>query len=239
MPVLAMSEPDEQERSPEQLDGYFARALFRRLERQKEAGKYDTYLKRYRDSGFHRIVVLRLGQSEEQDSHSSFDVLLEDLLDFFLIRFCGDINRIDLPEEILKYQGLDRKDIDFREMILDYLQLEELGEIYYVDFLRMPLEKLKAAGKSFLFPEPDEKILLIADQSLTGNCRFGFAFTEKALYWRAHMQKPRMSAYSDLRTITPQEDWININGHFFNGGTTLNRRMSMLLRRIQLLEERK
>ena len=118
-------------------------------------------------------------------------------------------------------------------MIPDYLALDLEGEKVYTDFLKMPLDKLKNASKSFLFPEKDEKILFICDQSILGSCKEGFAMTEKALYWKAHLEKARAVDYRLLDEIKRTKEWISINGDFFNVSPSINLKMMKLLKKLR------
>ena len=155
------------------------------------------------------------------------------MLDYFIIRYCQDLNEIPLPEAILKYQDLSLEQIDLFEMIPDYLNFDQEEEKVFTDFLKMPLDKLKNASQSFLFPQKNEKILFICDQSLLGSCKEGFAMTEKALYWKAHLEKARVVQYNQLAKIERTKDWINVNDHFFNVNPSLNLKMMKLLKKLR------
>ncbi|NUO03787.1 MAG: hypothetical protein HUU01_24500, partial [Saprospiraceae bacterium] len=79
-----------------------------------------------------------------------------------------------------------------------------------------------------------ERIFFICDLSLLGNCKEGFALTEKALYWKSPLEKPRREALDQLFNLHRKENWITINDHFFNANPSLNIKLLKLLRGIQL-----
>ena len=60
--------------------------------------------------------------------------------------------------------------------------------------------------------------------------------TERAIYWRAHLEKARQVPYSNLRTIDRKKDWITINDHFFNVKESINLKMLKLLKKIKRLK---
>lgn len=201
-------------------------------ERVYASGFRDIVQRRAQQVGEKLQTQLELDAISLRSAHRKIELLLDELLDFFVIRYCQDLLETPLPESILKYQHLSLDQIDLFQMVLDYLDFAHESEIVYTDFLVMPVEKLKNAGRSFLFPEKNEKILLICDQSILGSCKEGFALTEKGLYWKAHLQKGRQVLFENLQQIEREKEWININGHFFNVNPSLNLKMLKLLRRI-------
>jgi len=74
---------------------------------------------------------------------------------------------------------------------------------------------------------------LICDQSVLGSLKEGFAFTEKAIYWRMHFEPARKVSYENISEIKREKDWITINGHFFNTTNSLNIRILKLLRKLK------
>jgi hypothetical protein len=227
-------------------DRFFV-TLKERVEAEHDAGKFREYSERLYESGFRDTVHRRAGQLAEEldeEKNNSSDRTrmqrylqnaFDELLDIFIIRHCGDINGVALPEAILRYQGADLQDVDLFQMILDYLDFAHEQETVYTDFLSMPIDKLRNAGKFFLFPEKDEKIFLICDQSILGSCREGFALTEKALYWKAYLQTARAAHFNRLADIRREKDWIAVNDHFFNVNPSINLKMMKLLKKIRAL----
>lgn len=229
-----------------QLNQQFFVALRDRIEREHDPKAFPEYSECMYLSGFRDVVLKRIqelailiremqeaGEAYPEEINALIEDLFEELLDQFIVLYCKDLNEIDYPEAILKYQLASRQTVPLLKMILDYLSLVEEGEEFYTDLLRMPLEKLQQAGKSFLFPTKEEKILLIADQSVLGTCKEGFAFTDVGFYWKAPMEKPRYVAFKHIQTLHRKAGWITINGYFFNASTTLNLKMLRLLDRLR------
>jgi len=234
-----------------QLTERFFKALRQRIQEEHQSQDFQTYSERLYTSGFRDTVQLRSDQladelirlrAEEDLTHRQALTLMQDvfdeLLDFFIIHFCQDLNEVELPEAILQYQGIEWDRVNLLEMIMDYLHLHKEKETFYTDFLLMPMEKLRNAGKSFLFPDKKEKILLICDQSLLGNCKEGFALTESAIYWKAPLEKPRVVRYDMLDEIRRHKEWITINGYFFSVSKAVNFRMLKLLKKIRKMQRK-
>lgn len=231
-----------------QIGAQFVKALHQRAIAAYPKDLFAAFSERLYDSGFRDVVDRRsrqmgeklndqllLGTLSVRSANKKVEQLLQDLLDFFIIRHCADLADHTLPEQILKYQQLSWEQIDLFQMVLDYLDFAHESEVVYTDFLIMPVEKLKNAGKSFLFPEKQEKILLICDQTILGSCKEGFALTEKAIYWKAHLQKARQVSYRQINRVEREKDWLNINGQFFNVNPSLNFKMLHLLQKLALL----
>ncbi|MEM6964738.1 MAG: zinc ribbon domain-containing protein [Bacteroidota bacterium] len=229
------------------IKAYFFQALRKRVEEEQAPTKYDDYLDRFYHSDFGHRFDVRLGQLAEeaylihakqdgQIQHKVDHLLAKNfsqLLDHFIIRYCYDLNVHDLPEKILAYHDATRASVSLQTMILDFLDLENENETYFVDFVVMPIQKLKNASKAFLFPDKDEKIMLITDQTIFGSCKEGFAMTEKGIYWKAHFEKAQRVFYRDLNTVEKEKDWIKINNRFFNVNPALNVKMMKLLRKLK------
>ena len=227
--------------------GYFIKELRKKVEEEQDVNKYGDYLNFFYDSGFDKTVLTRAEQMAEeaytihckQDGQElqAIDIMLSQnihsLLDHFIIRYCKELNAYYLPEGILKYEEVRQGSFELHQMIADYLAFEKEEEKVYTDFLSMPMNKLKNASMSFLFPRNDEKILLICDQTVFGSCKEGFALTEEAIYWKAHFEKAQKVTYRELQEIKREHDWITINRHFFNVNPGLNVRMLKLLRKLK------
>lgn len=238
-------EPSTYENAAEiwQLKQAFFDALKKRVEEEHPPAQYESFIDRLETSGFHEILNINVrniyGQVErmrlanepvfklETLRHISF----ENLLDTFIIRHCSDLIPIPLPEKILKYQ--DFREEELFEMVLDYLDLEKEPEPVYLDFIKMPIKKLQAASKKFLKTEKEEKIFFICDQSIAGSCREGFAMTDRALYWRAHLLPAQRIDYRHIISVAREQDWILINEHFFNVNPSLNLKVMKLLKKLQ------
>lgn len=221
-------------------------ALRQRVTREHQPDKINLYLERLYESGFREVIGRRFelfaNQLEQQQSlgllqlatlNHQLEALFLELLDYFIIYFCADLNEVVLPKAILKYQQAELSRVDLFQMILDYLDFAQEKEKVYTDLLKIPPDRLKTAGQSFLFPARDEKIFLFADQSLLGTGKEGFALTDRALYWKAPLQKARYVAYANLLSCERQDSWITINTYFFNAGFSLNLKMLRLLDKLR------
>ena len=154
-------------------------------------------------------------------------------MDYFFIKYCKDINEVPIPEAGLQYEGAEYSQTNLYQMVVDYLVLEEEDVVAYTDFLKMPLVKLQNAGRYYLFPDKNEKILVICDQTVFGSCKEGFALTEAALYWKAHFKPAQKVLYKDLKELENKGDHLLLNDHFFNAGKSLNVKMLYLLNRLK------
>lgn len=233
-----------------QITALFFSALRDRVREEHQSDQYALFSERLYESGFRDVLQRRVDQlAERLQTQLSTDAIstrqaigrieqtFAELLDFFIIRYAQDLVEVPLPEAILKYHGLDWDQIDLFQLMLDYLDFANESETVYTDFLVMPVDKLKNAGRSFLFPEKNEKIMLICDQSILGSCKEGFALTEAGIYWKAHLQKARQVQFRNLQHIIREKDWITINGHFFNVNPSLNMKMLKLLKKIKQLKQ--
>lgn len=226
---------------------YFFQALRERVKEEQDMNKYSDYLDRFYHSDFGHRFDVRLKQLAEEVYliHAKQDGQIQrkvdhflsknfnQLLDHFIIRYCHDLNLHFLPEKILSYHQATQESIELQTMILDFLDLGNENETYFVDFIVMPVQKLKNASKAFLFPDKDEKIMLIMDQTIFGSCKEGFAMTEKGIYWKAHFEKAKQVFYRDLIHIEKEKNWIKINDNFFNVNPSLNIKMMKLLRKLK------
>lgn len=242
--ISSQSAPREEPAWQDDPAAYFVDAFMRMLQQRvaEEQGEehHQLYTERLYQSGFRDTLQRRAEQFGQRaagitDGRKVRRQVAE-LVDYFLVRHGADLNHVPWSEAVLKYQGLSLTEIDLFQMALDYLDFAHESETVYTDFLQMPMEKLRTAGQSFLFPDKQERILLICDQSILGTCREGFALTEKALYWKAHLANPVKVFFSELREIKPEKDWIKINGQFFNANPSLNIKMMRFLRAIDRLQ---
>ncbi|MCB0636486.1 MAG: zinc ribbon domain-containing protein [Lewinella sp.] len=227
----------------------FNERFWARLEERVNAEQNLRHLSAYQEqlyqSGFRETVHRRLQQQAEQ-TRRQLDQrqwtekvadrqllwLIDDLLDFFFIIHASHLNEKPLPEAILPYQQQDPHRIDQRQMALAFLDFEQEKENVYTDLLHMPMRKLRKAGRSYLFPEKDEIIWFVCDQSLLNTGKEGFAMTEKALYWKSGLQPAQQVPYADLARLQREKEWLLINDLYFNASPTLNTKMIWLLRKL-------
>jgi hypothetical protein len=224
----------------------FQERLNERVACEQDETQLPQYQERLYESNYRETVQRRLLQWEESLTISPHQTeqqrhlrelrhLCDDLLDFFFIIHCADINKIVLPQVLLRYQQLPVQEVDLGEMALAFLDFEHEEERLYTDFVKMPVNKIRNAGKAFLFPEREEKIWFICDQSLLGNAKKGFAMTEKALYWKSGLQAAQRVYYHKLFALSKEKEWLLINELYFNASPSLNTKMIWLLRRLSRL----
>ncbi len=232
----------QSEKLEQEMTELFFSALKDRIRDMFGAVDPQLFFERVYSSGFRDLVQRRAAQSAQLIRKGSFtnvelnrfvEDFLEDLLDFFVVRHCADLHGFDFPEDILSWQMATPARDDMQQMILDYLDLEREEVQAYPDLLKMSEDQLRNAAKYFLFAERDERIFLICDLSVLGSCSEGFALTENALYWKAPLHTARRLLYTEIETIKKEDDWLLINGHFFNAGITLNAKMALLLRKLR------
>ncbi|MFQ5446327.1 MAG: zinc ribbon domain-containing protein [Saprospiraceae bacterium] len=235
-----------QERVQSEITSRFQKAFLRRLEEEHLPERHADYLQQFSKSDFKKSVDLRIQQLTEEVVSLGSDFrkrdikrllagAFEELLDYFIIRECAGLNETVLPEAILKYQGLPPGKLNLRQMVLDYLDFDREEESIFTNFVSMPSQKLKHAADSFLFPHKGEQLLFICDLSILGTCKEGFAMTSECIYWKVLLEKPQRVFYRKLDEIKRQEDWITINGIFFNANKSINLKLIRLLKKLKSL----
>jgi len=228
----------------QELADRFSLAFERRLAEEHKSSLHNAYIDRFYKSDFRNSVEFRLQQMAEEiqgapenslDNNRMLNPALEELLDFFIIRYCQDLNETHFPEEILRWQGLPLEKINTGQLIADYLDFDREGESVFTNFVTMPAQKLKNAAQQFLFPQKGETIFFICDLSILGNCKEGFAMTRDCIYWKMPLEKKQRVFYKKLEEIKRQGDWITINGIFFNANKSLNLKLLRLLKKLREL----
>ncbi len=229
----------------QQVADQFSLTFEERLHEEHHKSLHGAYIDRFFKSDFRTSADSRIQQLAEEIHDISGEkkevkkqrnaILLpafEELIDYFIIRYCDDLNETHLPEAILKYQGLSKEQIDVGQMIFDYLELEKEDETVFFDFVSMPAKKLKNTADSFLHPKKGETIHFICDLSILGTCKEGFAMTDQCVYWKMPLEKKQRVYYSKLKKIKREEDWITINGIFFSANKSLDIKLLRLLKRM-------
>ncbi|MFN7830395.1 MAG: zinc ribbon domain-containing protein [Bacteroidota bacterium] len=231
----------------EQVKALFFKQLRKRVEEEHDPRKYADYVERFYQSRFREIYELRSQQIADDigrfwlqfgsEGLPEIDIRLETafegLLDYLIIQFCTDLNGVLLPSAILNYEKVNPGRTDLWKMIRDFMDFEFEDEAFYFDFIGMRSDLLANACRSFLAADAKERVYFICDLSLRGNCKEGFAMTNKALYWKSVLDKPRMVSYSDLENVRVEKEWITVNGHFFNANRSLNLKMCKLLKKLK------
>jgi len=233
----------EKELAPQIIDLFF-KAFQKRIEEEHRAEQHKEYVELLYKVGFRESVQLRADQMGRAIEQEELDAgmrqqLLEDsfegLMDYFIIHYAKKLNNIELPERILKYEGLSLEQIDLFQLIMDYLHFEVEEETLYTDFFQMPPKKVRNASNAFLFAESEERIFFICDQSVLGSCKEGFAMTEQALYWKMPLQKAERVYYDKIKEVKKEKNWLMINGMFFNVNPSINLKMMKLLKKLKRL----
>jgi hypothetical protein len=231
----------------EQVKALFFRSLRARIASEHEISKYSEYVERFYQSRFREIYGVRaiqiardvklqwerFGVEALRDIDHKIDQDFEGLLDFFCIQYCPDLNGVILPTAILKYEHATPDKTDLGQMIADFLDFEHEEEPFFFNFITMPEQLLANACKQYLFADRKEKVFFIGDLSLKGNCKEGFAMTDRAIYWRAPFDKARRVPYETLKTVRREKDWITIDGHFFTSNPGMNLKLFKLLKKLR------
>ena len=231
----------------EQIKAMFFRGLKGRVEEEHDPARYSDYVERFYQSKFREVYAIRakqiagdvmqrwerFGTEGLPDIDRHIGAAFEGLLDYFIIQFCPDLNGIPLPDAILRYEHVQAGKTDLWRMIQDFLDFEHEEELFYFNFIAMPDEYVANACKQFLTAGRREKVYFICDLSLKGNCKEGFAMTDRGIYWRAPFDKARQVAYSELHEVVKGKDWVTINGHFFNANPSLNLKLTKLLKKLR------
>lgn len=232
----------------DQIGTYFFTELKKKLVEEQDVKLYEQYVRHFYDSGFDKqfdkkaeqladeAYTIHLKQDETVDP--TIDNLLKTnfdaLIDHFMIMHCKTINPVSLSENILKYQNAKRDDVILGEMIHDYLDLEnESREKFYLNFLKIPENKMKNAAQSFLFADAKEMIYVLGDQTVFGSCKEGFALTERGIYWKHHFHKAYAVFYDNLQEIKKENEWITINGRYFHVNASFDLKLMKLLKKIK------
>jgi hypothetical protein len=160
---------------------------------------------------------------------------IENLVDYFIYSYCHDLDSIYPSQIILRYADAKPADTKNSAFFYDFLQLKDENIVVYRDFISMPQEKLKNTFQSYLFTEREEIVYFICDLSITGNGKEGFAISNKRLYWRMPLGKSHSVSFDNINSIKHQEEWLEINGLFFNINRSLNMKVLRMLKKIKLV----
>jgi Double zinc ribbon len=232
---------------PEQVKALFFRSLRQRVEEEHNVSRYADFVERFYQSRFRVVYEVRanqiaadvykqwtrFGQDALPELDRRIEASFEGLLDFFIISFCPDLHGGVLPETILKHEHVLPGKTDLWNLIEDYLDFDREDETIYFDFITMPQDYLTNACRKYLFAERREKVFFIGDLSIQGNCKEGYAMTDKALYWRVPFDKARVVRYDDIQSLKREKDWLLINGHFFTTNPNLNLKLYKLLKKMR------
>lgn len=229
-----------------QFSGQFFLALKQRIQEEHGGKHYLAFSERVYESGFRDTIAEQeqilqeainqldaQGKADYRKINRAAELQLEDLLDAFIIQFCPDLTEVQLPPTILKHHSKQASKSELKVLIMDYLDLNQENEKSYTNRESIPVEGLRNAGTTYLFPNRDEVFYLLVDTSITGNGKTGFAMTDQALYWKVPFQKARKVTYQQIESVVMEKNWLLINQHFFNINASLNLKMLKLLKKIR------
>ncbi|HNL39258.1 MAG TPA: zinc ribbon domain-containing protein [Saprospiraceae bacterium] len=230
-----------------QVKALFFRSLRKRVEDEHDIERYSDYVERFYTSAFRTVYDSRsrqiaedaqlqwqrFGQNALPEIDRRIDHAFEGLLDYFVIQFCPDLNGIILPETILKYDSVSPGKTDLWHMIRDFLDFPRETESFYFDFITMPEALLANACKNYLFADRRERVYFLCDLSLKGNCKEGFAMTDRGIYWRTPYGKAQKALYHQLHELRKEKNWLLINGAFFTVNPSMNLKMCKLLKKLR------
>lgn len=156
------------------------------------------------------------------------------LLERFFIEFCSHLLPNALPKRILNYQEQAVEAHLLRQMIHDYLVLEQETVTAYINAIEIPFKKLKNARNTFFSPQPGEIPYVFIDQTLLRSGKEGCILTANAIYWKAYFQKSAQVAFSKIEQLHFHSDRLEINGIYLNINPSINYKLYHLLQRLKM-----
>ncbi len=228
----------------------FFNALHARVQDEHNPKQYSDFVERFYRKNFLNtltqrydalidefLVVEKKMVSPEKPKERLMDNTIENLVDYFIYSYCHDLSDIYPSQIILRYADAKPTDIKNSAFFYDFLQLKDEKIVVYRDFISMPQEKLKNTFQSYLFTEREEMVYFICDLSITGNGKEGFAISNKRLYWRMSLGKSHSVSFDNINSIKHREEWLEVNGLFFNINKSLNMKVLRMLKKIKMIYE--
>jgi len=230
----------------EEIKNYFFKSLRITVQTISDEKKYSEYVQTFYDSGFNFYFSQRSRQLIDDlqlipnlypnDIDYQIDLLIdntfESLLDRFITTHTQELNTWQ-PPDVTRWELIKKEDLDVEKMIFDYLDITDDDTKHYLNFINVPLPKLKNAHKSFLFAEKTERLLVLSDQTIFGSCKEGYAITNKGIYWKAFFNKPNHYFFEELYDIRREQDWIKVNGQYFHVDEKMNFKLLKLLKKLR------
>jgi ribosomal protein L40E len=231
----------------EQLRNWFFKDLRTRVQEEGVPTRHSDYVERTYSTRFREVLEYRLEQMARgvlmQWEEGGETVLpkidgrlnraFEGLLDYFFIHFCRDLGVIKLPEAMLKYENARLGKIDIGTMVADFLEFSNEVETVFTDFITMPVQKLQNTCTAYLHADRREKLFFICDLSLSGNCKEGFAMSDKGIYWKPQFSSAHQVHFGGLKELKYTREYLTINSHFFNANPSLNLKLYKLLKKLR------
>jgi GNAT superfamily N-acetyltransferase len=203
------------------------------------------YLDRYRDdTEYHRIRDVSLRSLAEWLPHQLPDRKVDrrighdlgELVEYFIVESAADLHPGLFAQKLLRYQHPDWKTVDMFRLVMDYLNFREERETIYTDFAQAPARVIRHASQRYLGARQDERVFFICDQSWLGSGKQGFALTDAGIYWKPILQPAAAFAYVDLQPTQMNKGHLRINGHYFDAGSSLNRKLALLLDKLRRID---
>lgn len=235
---------------PIQLQEAFKVAISIAVELDGELDKEHVYLERFVQSDFRREVfeeatIQLTKQFEDWFStqgakaftaiESSLEQVFARLMERFFVDYAQDLLPFKLSSQILRYEQADLDTINLHQLILDYLELEEEGEVCYANAIEIPVKKIKNARRTFFKHEPGEVPYLFLDQTVFGSGKEGIILTNKAVYWKAYFHKASKCSYAEMVNLQRFPQHLEINKIYLNINPSFNYKLIKLLQRIRRL----
>lgn len=230
----------------EEIKSQFFQALRSTVETISDVKKYSEYVQTFYDSGFNFYFSQRRKQLIHDlqlipklypnDIDYQIDTLVDNTFEALLDRFITTHTRALndwQPPDVTRWELVRKEDLDIEKMIFDYLDIDDSDEKHYLNFISVPLPKLKNAHKSFLFAEKTERLLVLSDQTIFGSCKEGYAITNKGLYWKAFFNNPNRYFFEELYDIRKVQDWMSINGQYFHVNEKMNFKLLKLFKKLR------
>lgn len=92
----------------------------------------------------------------------------------------------------------------------------------YIDLNQMPSRILDEVKKNFLFNAPEERVLLVYDDTVFGSGSTGFALTEHAIYWKTHFQNAQRTYFQEIMNLEMDGSKLEINNIVFDIDAAVN-----------------
>ena len=201
------------------------------------------YLHRYgRDENFHRIrdvalqslaTWLNLHADDNKERTRRQEDVLADLIEYFIVESGAELHEGVYAQRLLRYQGVDWREVDLFKLVMDYLDFDTEEEVVYTDFVTMPARTLRNATESYLRAGRDERVFFICDQSLLGGGKHGFAVTDSGMYWKNVLQPAGLLNYRTLNQVSVEAGHLTIDHQYFDAGARLNLRVVLLLDKLR------
>ena len=143
-----------------------------------------------------------------------------------------DIDAADLPlptqdreVETAAEQGQPTNQYPVIRNVAAFFEADSNPYKIYIDLNKMPSRILDEVKKNFLFNAPEERVLLIYDDTVFGSGSTGFALTEYAIYWKTHFQNAHRTYFQEIMNLEMDGNKLEINNTLFDIEDTVNHKV--------------